>query len=174
MIIVPTSKKSNIELDSYRRIYNWENPHNTLPFFLYIPFIDPTNVKYYPYLYVMEAYWSVLLSVQVAVSFANFALSPYSLKAHYEVLNKYTEMLGTVHLNKEGKRVLYRDIMKAEFIEVDVGKKSKKIVHRNKRINVNNLMWYDYYYLTKIIEYHQKMIFMRKQVRVYITVSFRV
>uniref|UniRef100_A0A8D9AQ17 Uncharacterized protein n=1 Tax=Cacopsylla melanoneura TaxID=428564 RepID=A0A8D9AQ17_9HEMI len=158
---------SQSQLDNLQRIYKLKHPHNALPAHIYIPWIDPSDPKYYAWLYLEQIYMAIVLFVRIFLCLG-FLLSGYCLQVPSDILISYTKLLGTVHTNSKGKQIFHTSIEKGEHIEVDplpgsgntLGPEPKAMKRQYRQ-----LCWeYDYYFFKQIVQYHQKLRYMTREV----------
>ncbi|KAI5753807.1 hypothetical protein M8J77_003488 [Diaphorina citri] len=168
-LIAPFLPRSQSQLLTMQRIYKWKNPHNTLPIYMCIPFIDITEMRYYVPLYIMQMCLGLLILVQGNITLILMPLTTISLQVHYDLLNDYTKIIGTVHYNPSGQRVFHMNVRRGVYVEVESLFRGK----RRKELNsIRVYQEYEYYFMKQLIQYHQELRLMRRKIDSYMKITW--
>lgn len=126
-----------------------------------IPFIDITEMRYYVPLYIMQMCLGLLIIVQGNITLNLMPLTTISLQVHYDLLNDYTKIMGTIHYNPSGQRVFHMNVRRGVYVEVESLFRGK----RRKELNsIRVYQEYEYYFMKQLIQYHQELRLMRRKV----------
>ncbi|KAI5749184.1 hypothetical protein M8J76_005306 [Diaphorina citri] len=166
--VAPFLPRTQSQLLTMQRIYKWKNPHNTLPIYMYIPFIDITEMRYYVPLCIMQMCLGLLILVAGYIALILMPLTTISLQVHYDLLNDYTKIMGTIHYNPSGQRVFHMNVRKGVCVEVESLFRGK----RRKELNSRVYQEYEYYFMKQLIQYHQELRLMRRKIDSYLKVTW--
>lgn len=157
--ISPVSEK---EVELIRFIYQRKHPERRLQTNFYVPCIDDSESWYFEAIYTTQLYLIALMIIAVAIATSLIPTLVIHIEGQYSILCDYVAMIGRVHIDHNGKRIIYTDIMKNEVIRVGLQKKCPK--ESNFKLDQKKEELYQQDYCRQIVKFHQMLIRFQEQV----------
>ncbi|KAL1453579.1 hypothetical protein WDU94_009910 [Cyamophila willieti] len=116
VVLYPLIPKVDQELETLTKLYGLKYPHNSLPLQWYVPFIDTSEPKIYPFFFALYVYMTFLQSLAIVLSLASYPTFVFHLKSDFMILRDFTVMLGKPHFDKHGQLIFFTHLMKNEKV----------------------------------------------------------
>lgn len=168
---IPFLPKSPEELETIKKVFLMKYPENSFVLPIYIPFIDPSEPRFY---YIMEScnLYLAFLYIPMAILTATMFYSiVFNIKAHFDVLYDFITLFGREHRDCDGRLIYYINIIENESVVRNTKTQKENSNDLNmKSVETAELVslfeqdprLYEYYYLKQIILFQKRLLHERK------------
>ncbi|KAI5725638.1 hypothetical protein M8J77_018006 [Diaphorina citri] len=162
----PVSEK---ELELLRYVYQRKYPERRLQTNFWFPFIDDSESWYYEVIFYAEFYLIFIITVLTVSSICLIPMLITYTEGQYTMLSHFVEKIGQPHLDKQGRRIMYTNLIRNEYVYVASCYERGKLVGTSSWIDKEKVEHlYEKSYCRQIVRFHQMLIqFQEKIVHMY-------
>ncbi|KAL1457404.1 hypothetical protein WDU94_007640 [Cyamophila willieti] len=102
-----------------KRIYNLQNPQNTLILPLYFPGLDTSEIHTFISIHIWELFVDVWITLTVLITVTFFTFLAHDIKAYVDILVEFTSRIGEEHRNDVGQVVYYTNLLRNRYLVAD-------------------------------------------------------